>query len=157
MKVRGGPALLPLLSIALALFSYTGCGGKPEAKLAASGGTASIEAPDGLFVALTVTNESAAQAEDVQVSSVSIPGATLTLPASLPFAVGSIPRGRDTTLNANFSMPSVKPETDYLVRIAGTFREHGGSSRSRFNRTSAHLPGGPVPARRTPAPRPPTR
>jgi hypothetical protein len=143
MKVRGGPALLPLLSIALALFSYTGCGGKPEAKLAASGGTASIEAPDGLFVALTVTNESAAQAEDVQVSSVSIPGATLTLPASLPFAVGSIPRGRDTTLDANFSMPSVKPETDYLVRIAGTFREHGRQFPFALQQNVRTPPGGP--------------
>lgn len=125
MNLRCGHAPLPLLSIALALLIYTGCGSKPEAKLVASGGAATLEAPDGLLTAVTITNEGPAQADDVQVSSVSIPGATLTLPASLPFAIGSIPRGHEATLNANFTITSVKPETDYLMRIAGTFREHG--------------------------------
>jgi hypothetical protein len=126
MNVRDGSTLFPLLAIApMVLLGLTGCGGKPEAKLTASAGTASMNPPNALLTALTIANDGSAAAEDVQITSVAIAGATLTLPASLPSSVGAIPRGGDATLDANFTSPSAAPNTDYVVNIAGNFREHG--------------------------------
>jgi hypothetical protein len=158
----------PLHVIALVLLAgLTGCRSKPEAKLTAGVGTASLDAPNALLTALTITNDGSAAAEDVQVTSISITGATLTLPASLPSSLGAIAPDHDTSLNANFTSPSAAPDTDYVVRVAGTFRERG----SRFDfalqqtvRTPAASPGsgvaltGSVPSSSvTGAPYPPQR
>ena len=125
MKPHSRSTELSLLSIFLVLlFALTGCQ-KPQANLTAGAGTASFDAPDALLTALTITNDGSAPAEDVQVSSLSIAGATLTLPTSLPSSLGSIPPDGGTTLNANFTSPSAKPDTDYLLTVGGTFREQG--------------------------------
>ena len=124
MKTIRSFSSVSLLSMSLVLlFGFAGCR-KPEAKLIADVGSASFEAPNALMTALVITNDGSGKAEDVEVTSVSLADATLTLPASLPASLGSIAPDGDATLNANFTSASAKPDTDYRVTIAGTFREH---------------------------------
>src|ERR1035438_4029073 len=139
MKPHSRSTELSLLSIFLVLlFALTGCQ-KPQANLTAGAGTASFDAPDALLTALTITNDGSAPAEDVQVSSLSIAGATLTLPTSLPSSLGSIPPDGGTTLNANFTSPAAKPDTDYLLTVGGTFREQGHEFSFALDRKSTRL------------------
>ncbi len=144
MNVRSSSTRLSLFSMVfVVLLGFSACGRKPEAKLAGRAGTASVVAPNGLLTALTILNDGAGPAEDVQVSSVSIPGATLTLPASLPTSLGTIPRDGDATLDANFTSTSVAPDTDYLVSVAGTFREHGHGFKFALQQTVRTPPASP--------------
>jgi hypothetical protein len=112
------------VSILLVVFGMTGCR-KPQARLIAGTGSASFEAPNQLLTALSVTNDGTAPAENIEVSSITVAGATLTLPTSLPFSLGSIPADGSASFDANFTDPSAKPNTDYTVSVAGTFVEHG--------------------------------
>lgn len=142
-NARSRSTLLSLCSISLVLLcSLAGCR-KPQAKLATGIGTASFDAPNTLLTALTIGNHGFAPAEDIRVSAISIAGATLTLPASLPFSLGSIPPDGDTTLNANFTSPSAKPDTDYLLTVAGTFREHGHEFKFSLQQTVRTPPASP--------------
>ena len=115
-----------LLLLLLCLLLLRGCR-KSSAKLTAGVSTASIEAPTALLTAITINNDGTALADNVQVTAVSVSGATVTLPTSLPFSLGSILPGRNAILDASFNDASVKPDSDYPVTVAGTFHENGHS------------------------------
>jgi hypothetical protein len=131
-----------LLLLLLFLLLLRGCR-KSSAKLAAGVSTASIEAPNALLTAITINNDGTALADNVQVTSVSVSGATLTLPTSLPFSLGSITPGRNTILDANFNDPSVQPNSDYPVTVAGTFHENGHSFNFSLQQTVHTGPASP--------------
>src|SRR5271163_1078131 len=103
-------AILPCsLSISIILSGgLVGCR-KPQAKLVAGVGSASFEAPSSLFTALAIENQGEATAEDVQVDTITLAGATLVLPTSLPSSIGSIPTDGNAALNANFTSAAAKP------------------------------------------------
>jgi hypothetical protein len=116
------------------LFGLVGCR-KPQARLTPGTGSASFDSPNALLTALSITNEGKARAEDIEVSSLSVSGATLTLPTSLPFSLGSLAPDGDTTLNANFTSASAKADADYLVTVTGTLRENGHEFKFRLEET----------------------
>ena len=118
--------VLLLLLLLLCLLFFRGCR-RSSAKLAAGVSTASIEAPSALLTAITINNDGPVAADNVQVTSVSVSGAILTLPTTLPLSLGTIAPGTNTILNANFTDSSVQPASDYPVIVAGIFNENGHS------------------------------
>jgi hypothetical protein len=106
------------------LLFVTGCR-KPNARITAGHGSASIEAPNQLLTVLAISNEGSAPAEDIQITSISTPGAALTVPPSLPVSLGTLAPEADSDLDANFTLASPKPDNTYSITLAGTFREDG--------------------------------
>ena len=112
------------------LFAVQGCDennspGEHEAKLVAGYASGSLTVPNTLSASLPILNEGRAKAEDVQAYSISIAGATLTAPTSLPAALGAIPREGMTTLTATFTSPVFQADRSYTIEVKGTFREQG--------------------------------
>jgi hypothetical protein len=108
---------------ALLLVGTSGCN-KEKAKLVARSASGSLSVPNTLAIALVVINDGEATAEDVQASSISLAGATLTDP-TLPEILGDIPKGDSTTLAAAFTSASLQPGGIYTIHVEGTFRENG--------------------------------
>jgi len=116
-------------------------------KLVPGIGSANFEAPHVLATAILIVNDGAGRAEDVQIDSVILSGATLTAPASLPVGLGSIAPDGSSTLIANFTDPLAGPDASYEVIVAGTYKEHGGRSKfvvKESVRTSPDSPGSSV-------------
>ena len=136
----------PLLAVAAISFVFfaglTGCR-KPLAKLRLGVSSASFGAPSSLYTALSIMNDGTGTAEDVEVTSVTIPSVTLSLPVALPSAIGSIAPDGDSTLAANFSGPDAKADTEYKVTVAGTFREHGHKFKFSLEQTVRTDPASP--------------
>src|SRR5450432_958448 len=82
MCTRFTRVAMSVVSILLVGLAVSGCR-KPKAVLAGGPGSASFEAPNGLFTAISISNHGAAPAEDIAVSSIAILGATRAMPASL--------------------------------------------------------------------------
>ena len=61
----------------------------------------------------------------MSVSSISLAGATLTDPATLPVALGAIPKDGSAALQATFSGSSFTPGGNYAMKVGGTFDESG--------------------------------
>ncbi|MGC1366877.1 MAG: hypothetical protein WA829_14365 [Candidatus Acidiferrum sp.] len=135
-------ATFTFLFATLTCLVVTGCR-KPIAKLSAGSGSASFEAPNQLLTSLAIFNTGEGAAEDIKVTSISIPGATLTLPASLPLTLGTIPADSSSILDANFSDASAQAGTSYTVVVAGTFVEHGHQFKFSLDETVRTLPASP--------------
>jgi hypothetical protein len=74
-----------------------------------------------LLSAFQITNTGTAPAQNVAVSSITLPGATLTFPASLPLNSGTIPVGGSAVVNADFSGGPFTPGGIYPVTVQGTY------------------------------------
>ncbi len=143
MNARSRTTRYSLLSISVVLLlSLAGCR-KPQAKLTAGLGSASLDAPNALLTALVISNDGKISVDDVQITSISIPGATLTLPAALPFTLGDIPADGSSILDANFADSAAKPNTDFTATVAGTFVEHGHKFRFSLEETVRTPPASP--------------
>jgi len=139
VRRRTAPAFAPsvplfVLVTVTVLLSFTGCR-KPQSKLVADMGSASVEAPNGLLTALNLRNDGSAEAEDVKVEEVSIAGTTLTLPASLPASLGAISPDGVSVLDADFTGASVAADKEYVLQVAGSFREHGHTFHFKIEKT----------------------
>jgi hypothetical protein len=105
---------------------------KAKVKLVAGSASGSLNAPNSLAIALVVTNDGEATAEDVQASSISIAGGNLTQPATLPEVLGAIPKNGLGTLGAIFTAvagTSFQPGGSYTIKVEGTFREERQTSK----------------------------
>jgi hypothetical protein len=131
-----------VISLAVCLITVTGCR-KPKAKLTAGRASASFDAPNALLTALPINNDGVVRAENVQITEVSTTGGTLTLPGSLPFALGDIPVDGEVTLDANFTSSSAKADTDYTIAVAGTFEEGGHTFKFALEETARTPPASP--------------
>jgi hypothetical protein len=144
MNAHGRTPLVCLISASFAvLLGLAGCGERPHARLVAGGGAASFEAPGALLTSLTIHNAGSVRVEDVRVSSIAIAGAALTLPASLPAPLGAVRAGGNTILDANFTSPAAKPDSDYLLTVEGTFRDHGEQFKFSLKQTVRTPPASP--------------
>ena len=82
---------------------------------------ASLLNPTSLLSAFQITNTGTAAAENVQVSSITLAGATLTSPTSLPLGLGTIPVDGFAVVNADFSSGIFSPGGSYPVTVQGTY------------------------------------
>ena len=76
--------------------------------------------PTTLLSAVPIANTGTAFAENVQLNNVKLPNATLTIPASLPFGVGTIAAGGSVVLNTEFAGAFV-PLGSYPLKLSGTY------------------------------------
>jgi len=81
---------------------------------------ASLLDPTTLLSALPIANTGTVPAENVQLTTIMLTGGTLTVPASLPFGLGTIPAGGATVLNDNFTGTFV-PLGSYALDLKGTY------------------------------------
>ena len=77
-----------------------------------------------LLSAVPILNTGTASAENVQLNNITLPGGTLTVPASLPFGVGTIPAGGSFILNSDFT-GAFTPLASYLLDLMGTYTAGG--------------------------------
>ncbi len=92
----------------------------PPANLALGATGVNLLAPGTLLSAVPIANTGTVSAENVQLSKVALPGAVLTVPGSLPFALGSIVAGGSVVLNTEFS-GEFAPLASYPLQIGGTY------------------------------------
>ena len=92
-------------------------GGSPGASLS---GTS-------LSVALPLVNDGTSDATNVQLTSISSPGATLTSPAAFPVLLGTIPAGGNAPVLASFTSAAFAPNGTYLIIVKGTYIVSGTS------------------------------
>lgn len=78
----------------------------------------------------------------MQVTSISLAGATLTQPASLPIAAGNLPKDGSTVISAVFS-GTFQAGGSYTFHVAGTFREQGHKFPYAFDRAVVVPPAAP--------------
>ena len=111
-----GAAILSLS--ALLFWASPGYGGT----VAFVGGSpgASLFAPN-LSVAIPLINDGTTAAANVQVTSITSPGATLTSPAAFPVPLGTIPAGGNAPVFASFTSAAFAPGGTYLVTIKGNY------------------------------------
>ena len=88
--------------------------------------------PNTLLSAFQITNTGSAPADNVQVTSITLPGASLTSP-SLPLNLGTIPNDGFAVVNADFSGGPFTPGGTYMVTVQGTYSV--GSATYCFNLT----------------------
>jgi len=87
---------------------------------------ASLPDPTTLLSAVRLASEGTGDAQNVQVTSIAVEGATLTSPASLPLNLGSIHPGGFAVLNADFA-GTFTPLGTYPLEVMGTY-ESGGNT-----------------------------
>ena len=80
--------------------------------------------PTTLLSALPLVNPGSAPAQNVQITSIALPGATLTVPPALPFHLGTIPSEGAAILNADFT-GAFAPLGSYPLVVAGTYTARG--------------------------------
>lgn len=125
------------------LLAISGCRKPtPTAHLTAGSAGASLNSPAQLAAAVAVTNDGKAAAEDVQVTAISLAGATLTDPATLPVSVGTIPVDGTTLVSATFS-GTFQAGNTYAVHIEGTFHEADHQFPWAFDKTVVLPPAAP--------------
>lgn len=73
-----------------------------------------------LLSAIPIVNTGTAAALNVELSSISLSGGTLTSPALLPFNLGTIPAESSVVLNADFSN-AFEPSGSYALTVEGTY------------------------------------
>jgi hypothetical protein len=73
-----------------------------------------------LLSAVPIVNTGTAAAENVQLNNITLPGGTLTVPASLPFGLGTIAAAGSVVLNANFT-GTFTPLGSYPLELTGTY------------------------------------
>ncbi len=143
------------------LFSLTGatCGGNPNpnpnpnpvpvAALDIGPGLgASMVNATTLSTAIPLVNTGGADAENVQVTAMTLAGGTLTSPASLPIGVGTLPTAGSAVLNAQFT-GTFSPSGSNVLTVQGTYSDGTGDLPSRCRAVPRDRPAGPhVPGRR---------
>lgn len=82
---------------------------------------ASLQDATTLLSAVAIINSGTAAAQNVQLTAITLDGATLTSPASLPFNLGDIPALGSEVLNANFSGGPFTPGGSYVLTLQGTY------------------------------------
>lgn len=82
---------------------------------------ASLQDATTLLSAVAIINSGTAAAQNVQLTAITLDGATLTSPASLPFNLGDIPALGSEVLNANFSGGPFTPGDSYVLTLQGTY------------------------------------
>ncbi len=90
------------------------------AALTAGGQGADLIDPNTLTIAVPIHNNAMSAAENVQVTSITLPTGALTSPA-LPFDLGTIPGGSSADLDADFSGGPFTPGGSYPLEIKGTY------------------------------------
>lgn len=85
-----------------------------------------VNLPDAstLLAALRIGNSGTADAENVEVTSLTLTGGTLASPASLPYGLGTIPEDGGAVLNATFA-GTFAPLGTYPVDVEGTYEAAG--------------------------------
>lgn len=119
-------SLIPIVvyaSLLMVLLGTAGCH-RISAKLVAGNPSGSLNTPTTLTTVLPILNEGTVRAENVQANSISISGATLTAPATLPVPLGTVPNDGLVNLVAAFS-GSFQAGNSYTIRVEGTFKEEG--------------------------------
>lgn len=127
--------------LACLLLGANGCY-KAKARLTAGSAGASLNSPTQLAAALGIANDGKAGADGVQVTAISLAGATLTDPATLPFSAGDIPVDGNAVVSVTFS-GAFHAGTSYTIHVEGTFRENGHQFSYAFDRTVALPPSAP--------------
>jgi hypothetical protein len=122
-KFRGAATGAAVLSLFTLLFWASPGYAQGPAFVGSSPG-ASLFAPN-LSVALRLVNDGTAAATNVQLTSITSPGAVPTSPGAFPVALGSIPAGGNAIVNASFTSASFAPSGTYLVTIKGTYLVSG--------------------------------
>jgi hypothetical protein len=101
----------------------------------------SVPTPTLLFLAVPIINNGAAAVQNVEVTSISLTGGTLTSPV-LPVSLGTIPAGGSAILNATFSgvfLPGDSP----VLTVEGTFSLAGSIFCFSLSRTLVIPPAAP--------------
>lgn len=78
--------------------------------------------PMTLLTAVPIANMGMAAAENVELSNIMLSDGTLSVPAMLPFGLGTIPAGSSTVLNATFT-GAFMPLGAHLLELEGTYTE----------------------------------
>lgn len=76
--------------------------------------------PTTLLSSVDIVNSGTAAAQNVQATAITLPGATLTSPASLPFALGTISAGGAKVLQSDFS-GAFPPKMVFPLTVKGTY------------------------------------
>jgi hypothetical protein len=74
-----------------------------------------------LLSAIGIRNSGTTAAQNVQLTGITLNGATLTSPASLPFDLGDITEEYEAVLNADFSGGPFAPGGSYVLSLQGTY------------------------------------
>jgi hypothetical protein len=96
------------------------CLASPAVLSAVAPGTSLLD-PTHLLSAFRIANTGTAPAENVQISSLTMAGATLASPATLPLNLGTIPPSGDAIVDADFSGGPFSPGATYTLAIEGTY------------------------------------
>jgi hypothetical protein len=110
--------------LALAL-SAVGCHKKDEAMLAPGSPGDTLEGPARLATALPIRNQGHEKAENVTVTSISLSGAALASPSTLPVSLGVIGRDEQASVFATFTGPQLVPGAMSLMTVEGTYTDDG--------------------------------
>src|SRR5439155_17461215 len=92
----------------------------PDASLTPRAPGVNLPDPNTLLSAFTIFNSGTATADNVVITSITLPGATLTSP-TLPDNLGTIAAGGSTILNADFTGGPFNPGGTYTLNVQGTF------------------------------------
>jgi hypothetical protein len=114
----------------------------PAAVLEGRAPGVSLLNPNTLLSAFQIANTGSAAAENVQVTSVTLTGGTLTTPI-LPKSVGTIAAGALTNFDANFSGGPFQPNSTYALTVQGTYEVGGSTFCFTFNFTLRVPPNAP--------------
>jgi len=94
--------------------------------LSLGGEGVSVPDPTTLLSAVPIVNTGTTAAQDVQATAIALRDGTLTVPASLPFDLGTIPAGRATVLDADFyGGPFIPGGNPYPFAVTGTYAVAG--------------------------------
>ena len=140
-KQQSYPTHFVWVSMLVLLLSTSGCH-KTTVSLVAGNPSASLIASNTLTTALPILNEGEGKAENVQATSISIAGASLTTPASLPAPLGTVPKDGLTTLAAAFT-GSFQAGNSYTISVEGTFQENGHEFKFAVSKPVRIPPGAP--------------
>ena len=85
----------------------------------------SLLSANSLLSAFSIVNTGTKRKDNVKITSINLPGATLTVPLSLPDDLGTLPAGGSVRLDADFSGGPFVPNSSYALTIRGTYsHEH---------------------------------
>ena len=104
----------------------------PAAVLEGRAPGVSLLNPATLLSAFQIANTGTVSAENVQITSITLPSGTLTTP-TLPNNLGTIPAGGLTNADANFSGGPFQPNGTYALAVQGTYQVGGSTFCFTFN------------------------
>lgn len=114
-------AVSPMALVSLCGFFFWATPGYGQAPATFATGWPGTSLSDGtLRVALPITNTGTLEAMDVLVTSISIPGATLSSP-KLPLSLGTIAVGGRAIVYAALEDPNFAPKGTYVITVKGTY------------------------------------